>query len=218
MLFLLMPVIFVIGIIAIAFEDKIRINKAAVAIGMCVLLWGMYIIGGLSIFEAHPGTSAGIMQGINPSFLQLTIREQFNMFVEHSLVGSLGDVSTTLFFILASMAIIEIIDSHGGFEVIISLIKTKNKRKLLWIFSYLTFMLSAILGNLATVIVIIALIRRVISLKEDRLIFASMIIIAANEGGSWSPIGDVTTLFALDRREHNRNKSGRIISYSPAWS
>jgi Na+/H+ antiporter NhaD/arsenite permease-like protein len=189
-----MPLIFIIGVIAIAFEDKIRINKAAVAIGMSILLWGIYIVGGSTIFEGHPSSSVSVLQGIYPSFLQLSLREQFNMFVEFSLVESLGDVSTTLFFVLASMAIIEIIDSHGGFDIIITLIKTRQKRKLLWIFSILTFVLSAILGNLATVIVVIALVRRMILFKEDRLIFASMIIIAANAGGAWSPIGDVTTL------------------------
>jgi len=189
-----MPVIFMIGIIAIAFEDKIRINKAAIAIGMSILLWGIYIVGGASIFASHPNTGIDALVGIHPSFSQMSLREQFNMFVEFSLVESLGDVSTTLFFVLASMAIIEIVDSHGGFDVIITLIKTRKKRKLLWIFSFLTFALSAVLGNLATVIVVIALVRRMILYKEDRLIFASMIIIAANAGGAWSPIGDVTTL------------------------
>lgn len=194
MLFSLMPVIFIIGVIAIAFEDKIRINKAAIAIAMSILLWGIYIVGGESIFAGHPNSVLNALEGVYPSFLQMPVKEQFNLFVEYSLVESLGDVSTTLFFVLASMAIIEIVDSHGGFDIIVNVIKTRQKRKLLWIFSFLTFALSAVLGNLATVIVVIALVRRLIFYKQDRLIFASMIIIAANAGGSWSPIGDVTTL------------------------
>jgi len=156
-----MFVLFLVGILAIAFEDKIRVNKAAVAVGLSIILWTMLI-------ETNS--------------------------VQDVLVESLGSVSTTMFFVLASMAIIEIIDSHGAFDVIVTLIKTRNKRKLLWIFSFLTFAFSAVLGNLATVIIIISLVRRLVIYKEDRLIFASMIIIAANAGGSWSPIGDVTTL------------------------
>lgn len=157
----IMFLLFLTGVVAIAFEDRIRVNKAAVAVGMSVILWTMLI-----------ETAS----------------------VENSLVESLGSVSTTLFFILASMAIIEIIDSHGAFDVIVTLIKTRNKRKLLWIISFITFAFSAVLGNLATVIIIVALVRKMIIYKEDRLIFASMVIIAANAGGSWSPIGDVTTL------------------------
>jgi Na+/H+ antiporter NhaD/arsenite permease-like protein len=156
-----MFLLFIAGVIAIAFEDKIRVNKAAVAVGLSIILWTMLI-------------------------------ETEN--VDQSVINSLGNVSTTLFFVLASMAIIEIVDSHGAFNVILSLIKTRNKRKLLWIFSILTFTFSAVLGNLATVIIMVTLIRRMVIYKEDRLIFSSMIIIAANAGGSWSPIGDVTTL------------------------
>lgn len=156
-----MFLLFLTGVVAIAFEDRIRVNKAAVAVGMSIILWTMLI-----------ETAS----------------------VENTLVESLGSVSTTLFFVLASMAIIEIIDSHGAFDVIVTLIKTRNKRKLLWIISFITFAFSAVLGNLATVIIIVALVRKMIIYKEDRLIFASMVIIAANAGGSWSPIGDVTTL------------------------
>lgn len=157
----IMFLLFLTGVVAIAFEDRIRVNKAAVAVGMSIILWTMLI-----------ETAS----------------------VDKALVESLGSVSTTLFFVLASMAIIEIIDSHGAFDVIVTLIKTRNKRKLLWIISFITFAFSAVLGNLATVIIIVALVRKMIIYKEDRLIFASMVIIAANAGGSWSPIGDVTTL------------------------
>lgn len=189
-----MPLVFIVGILAIAFEDVIRVNKAAIAVGMSVILWMLFIFGGVEIFQSHSGEELEMLKKSIPGFSDLSLFQQFDRYLEFTLVESLGDVSATLFFVLASMAIIEIIDSHGSFDVITSYIKTNNKRKLLWIFSFLTFGLSAVLGNLATVIVVIALIRRMVPYKTDRLIFSSMIIIAANAGGSWSPIGDVTTL------------------------
>ena len=194
MCFVLMPVVFIVGILAIAFEDVIRVNKAAIAVGMSVILWMLFIFGGVEIFQSHSGEELEMLKKSIPGFSDLSLFQQFDRYLEFTLVESLGDVSATLFFVLASMAIIEIIDSHGSFDVITNYIKTNNKRKLLWIFSFLTFGLSAVLGNLATVIVVIALIRRMVPYKTDRLIFSSMIIIAANAGGSWSPIGDVTTL------------------------
>lgn len=194
MCFVLMPVVFIVGILAIAFEDVIRVNKAAIAVGMSVILWMLFIFGGVEIFQSHSGEELEMLKKSIPGFSDLSLLQQFDRYLEFTLVESLGDVSTTLFFVLASMAIIEIIDSHGSFDVITSYIKTTNKRRLLWIFSFLTFGLSAVLGNLATVIVVVSLIRRLVPYKTDRLIFSSMIIIAANAGGSWSPIGDVTTL------------------------
>lgn len=194
MCFVLMPVVFIVGILAIAFEDVIRVNKAAIAVEMSVILWMLFIFGGVEIFQSHSGEELEMLKKSIPGFSDLSLLQQFDRYLEFTLVESLGDVSTTLFFVLASMAIIEIIDSHGSFDVITSYIKTTNKRKLLWIFSFLTFGLSAVLGNLATVIVVVSLIRRLVPYKTDRLIFSSMIIIAANAGGSWSPIGDVTTL------------------------
>ncbi|MEZ7885612.1 MAG: sodium:proton antiporter NhaD [Bacteroidales bacterium] len=194
MCFVLMPIVFIVGILAIAFEDVIRVNKAAIAVGMSVILWMLFIFGGVEIFQSHSGEELEMLQKSIPGFSDLSLFQQFDRYLEFTLVESLGDVSATLFFVLASMAIIEIIDSHGSFDVITSYIKTNNKRKLLWIFSFLTFGLSAVLGNLATVIVVVSLIRRLVPYKTDRLIFSSMIIIAANAGGSWSPIGDVTTL------------------------
>ena len=194
MCFVLMPVVFIVGILAIAFEDVIRVNKAAIAVGMSVILWMLFIFGGVEIFQSHSGEELEMLKKSIPGFSDLSLFQQFDRYLEFTLVESLGDVSTTLFFVLASMAIIEIIDSHGSFDVITSYIKTTNKRRLLWIFSFLTFGLSAVLGNLATVIVVVSLIRRLVPYKTDRLIFSSMIIIAANAGGSWSPIGDVTTL------------------------
>lgn len=189
-----MPLIFLAGILAIAFEDKIRVNKAAVAVGMSVILWTIFLLGGLEYFTSLSPDGKSVLNDLFLGFSNLSEREQFSHFYEYNLVESLGDVSTTLFFVLSSMAIVEIIDSHGGFEVITSYIKTRNKRKLLWIFSLMAFFLSAVLGNIATVIVIVAIIKKLVPHKADRFIFISMLVIAANSGGSWSPIGDVTTL------------------------
>jgi NhaD family Na+/H+ antiporter len=155
---------FIIGYIAIAFEHFIKINKAATALITGVLCWTFYIL-----FANDKGD------------------------VVSNLMHHVGDISQLLFFLLGAMTIVELIDAHDGFEIITSRITTKNKRKLLWILTLLTFFLSAVLDNLTTSIVMISLIRKLIADKKDRLLFAGAIIIAANAGGAWSPIGDVTT-------------------------
>lgn len=155
---------FIIGYIAIAFEHSIRVNKAASALITGVICWTFYIL-----FTEEKGT------------------------VVDNLMHHLGDLSQILFFLLGAMTIVELIDAHDGFEIITKRITTKNKRKLLWIIGLLAFFLSAVLDNLTTAIVMISLIRKLIADKKDRLFFAGAIIIAANAGGAWSPIGDVTT-------------------------
>lgn len=163
-MFLLTIGIFLFGIILIALEDKINVNKSATAILMCISLWSILSLSGIDIHGP---------QG----------------FVEH-----LGDVSETLFFVMGALVIIEIIDTHGGFRVVTNSITTTNKRRLLWIISFLTFILSAMLDNIATGVIMVALLRKFIPHQRERWIFGSMIIIAANAGGSFSPIGDVTTI------------------------
>jgi len=163
-MFALMISIFILGIIFVALEDKLGINKTATALLMAVLLW---------VIIAIYGGIAGIDE----------------LFISH-----LGDVSETLFFVMGAMVIVELIDTYGGFKIITDSIHTTNKRKMLWILSFLTFFLSAILDNLATGIVMIAMLRKIIPHRQERLIYASMIVIAANAGGSFSPIGDVTTI------------------------
>ena len=193
-LYYLMPVIFLIGILMIAFEDVIRINKAATAVGMSILLWLIFLLDAAGIFSAHPPVHLQEFLVGFPQFAELSTAELAYRFIEFKMVESLGDVATTLFFVLGSMAIIDIVDSHGGFGVISAAITTNRQRKLLWILSFTTFFLSVLLGNLATVIVMIAIARKLIPERNMRLLFSSMIIVAANAGGSWSPIGDVTTL------------------------
>lgn len=193
-LFYAMPIIFVLGIIMIALEDVTHINKAAVAVGMSILLWLICLLDAAGLFALHtPEYMENFIAGF-PKFAALTPAGQAYKYVEVALVEALGDVSTTLFFVLASMAIVEVLDSHGAFSVITKSIKSKSKRKLAWTFGFLTFILSALLGNLATVIVMVAVLRKLISDKSDRMIYACLTILTANAGGSWSPIGDVTTL------------------------
>ena len=156
--------IFVLGYAAIAFEHPLKINKAASALLTGVLCWTIYIL-----FASN--------------------REA----VAEQLVHHLGTHSGILFFLLGAMTIVELIDAHDGFEVITRRITTTNKRQLLWIVCFLTFFLSAALDNLTTAIVMASMTRKLLADKKDRLFFVGMIVIAANAGGAWSPIGDVTT-------------------------
>ncbi|MBR5249081.1 MAG: sodium:proton antiporter NhaD [Bacteroidales bacterium] len=193
-LFYIMPIVFLIGVIMIALEDVIRINKAATAVGMCILLWVMFLLDATGIFSAHKPEFMVKFIDAFPHFASLSTAEQAFRYIEFSMTEALGDVSTTLFFVLGSMVIIEVLDSHGAFGILSHSIKTTAKRKLLWILSFITFFLSMLLGNLATIIIMIAVMRKLMANKEDRILFACMGIIAANAGGSCSPIGDVTTL------------------------
>ncbi len=160
----LMIVCFVVGYILIATEHLVKVNKAATALVTGVLCWTIYIIA--------------------------TADKQH---VVEELTGHLGELSGILFFLLGAMTIVELIDAYHGFDIITSRITQTNKRKLLWIISFITFFLSPVLDNLTTTIVMISLIRKLIKDPADRLHFAGMIVISANAGGAWSPIGDVTT-------------------------
>lgn len=156
--------IFVVGYAAIAFEHSIRINKAATALVTGVLCWTVFIMG-----------------------------VDNKDFVSDQLIHHLGDLSQILFFLLGAMTIVELIDAHNGFDIITKRITTTRKRKLIWIIAILSFFLSAVLDNLTTTIVMVSLIRKLMTEKEDRWMMAGLIVIAANAGGAWSPIGDVTT-------------------------
>ena len=156
--------VFVLGYVAIAFEHPLRLNKAASALITGVLCWTIYII-------------------------QSNSAEKVN----EDLLHHLGEIASILFFLLGAMTIVELIDTHNGFEIITQRIKTTNKRVVLIIVIVLTFFLSALLDNLTTAIVMTSLCSKLISVKEDRLWFVGMVVIAANAGGAWSPLGDVTT-------------------------
>ena len=156
--------IFVLGYIAIAFEHAIKINKAAIALVTGVLCWTVYIL-------------------LSPD----------KHIVSEELTHHLGELSGILFFLLGAMTIVELIDAHDGFDLITSRIKQTDSRKLLWIIAFITFFLSAVLDNLTTTIVVISILRKLIRNEKDRLFFAGIVVVAANAGGAWSPIGDVTT-------------------------
>ena len=190
----LMPVIFLLGIIGIALEDVIKVNKAATAVGMCILLWLVFLLNAEHFFVINPPKHIREFFIMFPQLSEMSLHEVAFEFLEVKLVRGLGDVATTLFFVLGSMAIIDIVDSHGGFGIISQSIKTNSMRKLLWALSAVTFVMSILLGNLATVIVMVSIARKLVPDRNARLIFSCMIIIASNAGGSCSPIGDVTTL------------------------
>jgi len=156
--------VFIIGYSAIMFEHKLNLNKAASALITGVLCWTIYI---LQSSDTHS--------------------------VSEELLMHLGEISSILFFLLGAMTIVELIDSHNGFEIITGNISTSNKKKLLFIVTVLTFFLSALLDNLTTAIVMTSLCSKLLNKIEDKHWFAGMIIIAANAGGASSPLGDVTT-------------------------
>lgn len=164
MITFLIASVFVLGYIAIAFEHPLKLNKAASALITGVLCWTIYIL---------QSSSTDI--------------------VDEELLHHLGEIASILFFLLGAMTIVELIDSHNGFEIITQKISTTSKQKLLFIITGITFFLSALLDNLTTSIVMTSLCAKILSDKEDRLWFAGMIVIAANAGGAWSPLGDVTT-------------------------
>lgn len=164
MTYALIITVFVLGYIAIAFEHPLKLNKAASALITGVLCWTIFVI-------------------------QAPDAEMVN----ESLLHHLGDIASILFFLLGAMTIVELIDSHNGFDAITERITTRNTRKLLYIVATLTFFISALLDNLTTAIVMTSLCSKILKDKTNRLWFAGMIVIAANAGGAWSPLGDVTT-------------------------
>jgi len=160
----LIVVLFVLGYLAIAFEQPLRINKAASALLTGVLCWSVYALGGSE-----------------------------KELVSENLSHHLSEIAGILFFLLGAMVIVELIDAHDGFEIITARIQNTGKKKLVWIVGFITFFLSAVLDNLTTAIVMVSLLRKLIPAHKDRLLFAGLVVIAANAGGAWSPIGDVTT-------------------------
>ena len=160
----LMIVIFVLGYLAIALEHPIKVDKAASALITGVLVWTLFVLSGA---DQH--------------------------FIEEQLLHHLSEISSILFFLLGAMTIVELVDAHEGFSIITDKITTKNRVKLLWIVSVLTFFFSAALDNLTTTIVMVSLLRKLIDDKYERWFFAGIVVVSANAGGAWSPIGDVTT-------------------------
>jgi len=200
-MFIFMIVLFVLGYLAIALEHTIKVDKAASALILSVLMWTVFMMG------AHDILSLGF-SGAWEHFLHSTelhdvlvahpdfsVSEQMHGFiVENQIIHHVGEISEILFFLLGAMTIVETIDQHQGFKLLTDRIKTTDQVKLIWILSVLTFFMSALLDNLTTTIVMVALLRKLIDDRHTRWFFASMVVVAANAGGAWSPIGDVTTI------------------------
>ena len=190
-MFYVMIILFVIGYLCIALEHPLKINKAAFALFLGVTMWVLYVIAGEGIFDVT-GNGAGL------EAFKLEHPDSAHPFIDflttHELIEHLGDIAEILFYLMGAMTVVELIDTYQGFSIITDHIKTTNKVKLLWVLSFITFFFSAILDNLTTAIVMVTLLRKLIPDKHDRWFFGGMVILAANSGGAWSPIGDVTTI------------------------
>ena len=181
-----MAVVFVLGYTAIALEHPLKIDKAASALLTGVLLWAIYILAADTILPNSNAFKEFIHEYPHETYI--------NFIAHHEITFHLGEISQILFFLLGAMTIVEMVDSHEGFKLITDKIRTTDKMKLMWILSILTFFMSAALDNLTTTIVMVALLRKLIDKQQDRWFMAAMVVLAANAGGAWSPIGDVTTI------------------------
>ena len=173
-------VAFVIGYFFIAIESVTKVNKAAIALLMFVVCWTLFMIDPAQYLAPAIGDAKALI-----------VSEE----IEHHL----GSTATTLFFLMGAMTIVELVDQNGGFNFVRDTLQTRSKKKLLWRIAFMTFILSAILDNLTTSIVMIMILRKLVSDKKDRMIYAALVIIAANSGGAFSPIGDVTTIMLWNK-------------------
>jgi Na+/H+ antiporter NhaD/arsenite permease-like protein len=182
-------IVFVLGYLAIALEHPLRVDKAASALLLGTLCWAIFVLG---VAEVPQGLLK-YFEGFVEENTFLKEHELIPSFLEHRLLYHVSEIASILFFLLGAMTIVETVDAHEGFRIITDRITTTNKVKLLWILSALTFFFSAILDNLTATIVMISLLRKLIRDKPTRWFFVGFLVIAANAGGAWSPIGDVTT-------------------------
>lgn len=173
-------VVFVFGYLCIALESFTKVNKAAVALLMFVACW--------TLFMVDPG-----------SYVSGAVGENVASTVSEVMERHLGSTATTLFFLMGAMTIVEVVDQNGGFNFVRGIIASKSKRALLWRIAFITFFLSAILDNMTTAIVMVMILRKLVADHSDRIIYASLVIIAANAGGAFSPIGDVTTIMLWNK-------------------
>ena len=171
---------FIIGYFFIAIEHVTKVNKAAVALLMFVVCWTLFMLNPASFLPEADGNNMALA-------------------VSEVIEKHLGSTATTLFFLMGAMTLVELIDQNGGFNFVANTIKTRSKKSMLWRIALLTFFLSAILDNLTTSIVMVMIIRRLVPDMKDRLIYASLVIISANSGGAFSPIGDVTTIMLWNK-------------------
>ncbi len=170
-MYALIIAVFVLGYLMIAFEHKLGVDKAAAALLTAVATWTLLVFGADTLLPAGSGAHT----------------------VVHALREHLGEISEILFFLMGAMVIVELVDAHEGFKIITDRITTTRKTSLLWLIGFITFFLSAALDNLTTTIVMVSLLRSLVAEPKERWFYAGIIVIAANAGGAWSPIGDVTT-------------------------
>ncbi|MDE6081045.1 MAG: sodium:proton antiporter NhaD, partial [Muribaculaceae bacterium] len=190
---LTLVIIFFIGYLAIAFEHPLRIDKSALALLLGMTLWIVYALNCETL--VNPDLVKAYVEENRHAMEHLSWHDQCMQYILNvDIVESLGEIAQTLLFLIGAMTIVELIDVHGGFTVITDKINTRDKRLFMWIICGITFILSAILDNMTTTIVMIMLLRKLVADKNERWIYAAMIVIAANTGGAWSPIGDVTTI------------------------
>lgn len=185
--------VFVLGYAAIAFEHPLKINKTASALLTAVLCWTILVLFPVPATFFESDIWHHFLETTTFNIEGLSQAEVFQKFAGYELQHHLGTIAEILFFLLGAMTIVELIDAHQGFKIITNRIKTKDSQKLLIIITLLAFFMSAILDNLTTAIVMVSLLRKLIHNPLQRKIYAGMVIIAANAGGAWSPIGDVTT-------------------------
>ena len=172
--------VFCIGYLLIAIESVTKINKAAIALLMFVFCWTLFMI--------DPG-----------EYISGAVGEMKALAVSEVMERHLGSTATTLFFLMGAMTIVELVDQNGGFNFVRDMLKTRTKRKLLWRIAFMTFILSAVLDNLTTSIVMVMILRKLVESRKDRLVYAALVVIAANSGGAFSPIGDVTTIMLWNK-------------------
>ena len=187
-------VVFVVGYLAIVFEHQIHINKAASAIVTGVLCWTIYAIGYEQLvpqvaFDAWEKLHAAGGDPHNVAHLP----SKLEFLTEYQLPKGFVEIAGILFFLMGAMTIVELVDAHEGFSLVTKLVQARNKVTLLWIVGWVTFFLSAVLDNLTTAIVIVSVLRKLVADRETRLLFVGVAVIAANAGGAWTVIGDVTT-------------------------
>ncbi len=182
-------IVFIAGYFAIALEHRLHINKAASAMLIGVLCWTFYALDSSQLVRPEMMTDAFRMEAAEEGVTDLP----HHFLVDEQLLKLTGEIAGILFFLMGAMTIVEVIDAHEGFRMITRVIQPKGKVQLLWIVGWLTFFLSAVLDNLTTSIVMVSLLRKIIPDKQERLMLAGLVVIAANAGGAWTVIGDVTT-------------------------
>lgn len=181
-------VVFILGYLAITLEHNLKLDKLIPALAMMAICWAIVALGVDSFSNWFDSSAHALVEG----FADKT-HEVKTHYVEETLLHHLGKTAEILVFLLGAMTIVEIIDYFNGFSTIKGYVKTNSKKKILWIFSILAFILSAIIDNLTATIVLISILQKIVKNRDERIWFAGLIIIAANAGGAFSPIGDVTT-------------------------